>query len=260
MGKHFIINPEKVKVEPVAAPFGGKSVTKVVRKSLPSYLRHTKGRVVVAVDLEGKNSWRFADGTEIRYERQVDNFNRRQTEPVNARVISGEGIKEGAEILVHHNAPCDVNLVTNHSQLSGEEIAANVRIYSIPEDQCFAWLDGDTWRPLPPYETALRVYKPYEGLIEGIEPTQLKNTLYCTSGELKGLVLKTVTAADYVIVFQGRNGQEEQILRWRPFGDDKGREEEAMAILHEETELVKQGKLLIGLDKSTAKKITEYAD
>lgn len=258
MSKHFLINPEKVELPPLPYGYWHKNFEKRILIEPPNWLKHTKGRVVVSVDLEAKNSWKFDDGTEIRYERQVDNFNLRETHPVNATVISGEGMRQGSQILVHHNAPSENNLVTNHSQLSGEQIATSVRVYSIPEDQCFAWLDGDKWKPLPPYETALRVYKPYEGMLVDIEPTQLKNTLYCTSGELKGLVLKTVTAADYCIVFQDTNGKEGQLIRWRPFGDGKGKEEEAIAVLHEETELVKQGKLLIGLDLKDAKPINDY--
>jgi len=224
-------------------------------------LKHTEGRVVVSVDLEAKNWHTFENGLKIRRERQFNELNRRITEPVNAICISGEGIADNAEILVHHNAACETNLINNYKKLSGEDAASTVKYYSIPQEQCFFWKDeNDVWQPLPPYETALRIFEPYNGVFEGIEPTLIKDTLYVTSGELKGLVVKTVKAADYQIVFQNTNGKEGNLIRFRPNGDPKTqREEEAIAILHKETELVKRGKLLVGIEVKDAKKVNELS-
>lgn len=228
-------------------------------------LKHVQGKVIISCDLEGKNSWRFADGTTIRYERQVDNFNRRQTEPVNAICISGEGIPSGVQLLTHPNAICDTNLILNYTQISGKEAASSIKYYSISEDQCFIWRDeNNVWHPLEPFATALRVFKPYRGMLEGIEPTLLKDTLFVTSGELKDKVVKTVVAADYCIVFQNPDtGQEDNLIRFRPFGDPKtGKEEEAVAILNKETEEVLNGELWVGIDIKDAKpfEISAYAD
>lgn len=217
-------------------------------------LKHPDGRVIVKIDLEGKNSWRFSDGTTIRYERQFNNLNRRQTEPVNGICISGEGIKEGAEILVHHNAAEEINEILNYRQTSG----SSIRYYSIPVEQCFFWHDGGTWQPLPPYETALRVFKPYKGLIQGVEPELLKDTLFVTSGELKGEVVRTIKAADYQVVFQDINGKEGNIIRFRPNGDERTkREPEAVAVLNEVTGKVNSGEYLVGYELSDAKKLND---
>lgn len=224
-----------------------------------SELKHTEGRVVVSVNLEGKNTHKFADGTVIRLERQYNNLNRRETEPVNAMVISGENIPVGSEILIHPNCTHDVNKIFNYKNLSGKEEASDVKYYSVREEDCFLWLgeDGEC-KPIAPYETALRVFKPYEGLIEGVPPAVLKDVLYVTSGDLKGQVVKTLKACDYQIVFQDTNGREGNAIRFRPNGDEKhDREPEAIAVLHELTKKVKSGKYLVGIDIRDAKPINE---
>ena len=221
-------------------------------------LKHVEGKVIISIDLQGKNWHTFSDGTKIRLERQYNELNKRITEPVNALVISGENIPAGSEILIHHNAPSDTNKITNHASLSGKETGSDIKYYSIPEEQCFLWKDeSGEWKPIAPYETALRVFKPYKGFLEGIEPTLLKQTLYCTSGELKGKVVATLEACDYQVVFQDTNGQEGNVIRWRPNGDNKGREEEAVAIRHDFTKMVEDGELLVGLTKSDAKPVNE---
>lgn len=221
-------------------------------------LNHIDGKVIVAIDLEAKNWHTFSNGTKIRRERQFNEFNRRISEPTNAIVISGENIKAGAEILIHPNAVADHHQIHDFKPLSGEVLASDIKYYSIPEDMCFAWLNNGKWETIVPHETALRVFKPYTGIMQGIEPTLLKDTLYCTSGEYEGLVLKTVKAADYEIVFQDTNGKEGRLIRWRPNGCSRsGRESEAIAILHTETEEVRNGNLLVGLSISDCKPINE---
>ena len=221
-------------------------------------LKHTDGRVVVSIDLQAKNSWTFADGTKIRLERQYNELNRRITEPVNAIIISAENIPTGAEVLVHPNATGEPNRIYDYQKLSGKNEGSDIKYYSITEDMCFAWLNNSKWDTLPPYETALRIFKPYGGVISGIEPELVKDTLFVTSGKLKGKVVKTIKAADYEIIFQDTNGQEGRICRFRPNGCSRtNREPEAIAILHSETNLVNGGKLLVGLSKSDCKKINE---
>lgn len=224
-----------------------------------STLKHIEGRIIVAVDHESKNSHRFSDGTVIRLERDWNNLNRRETQPTNATVISGANIPKGSEILIHHNAPSDTNRIHNYSKLSGKETGSDIKHYSIPEDQCFAWYDGKDWQPIPPFSFALRIFKPYYGVIEGVEPTLLKDTLFVTTGELKNKVVKTIEASDYQIIAQGKNGKEICLIRFRPFGDKKnGREEEAIAILWNETKQVLNDKYLIGYSTTDSQKYSIY--
>ena len=53
-----------------------------------------EGKVVVSVDHEKKNSYTFENGVTIRMERDWNNLNRRETQPVNAIVIDGEGFQQ----------------------------------------------------------------------------------------------------------------------------------------------------------------------
>jgi hypothetical protein len=106
------------------------------------------------------------------------------------------------------------------------------------------------WQPCKNYATALRVFEPYRGLLEGIQHTKLKNTLYITSGELKGHVAKVAHASDYEIIYQGREGREERIIRIRHFEDECNIREEVICLLNELTEKVTTGELYVGLSAS----------
>lgn len=218
-------------------------------------LKHVEGRVVIKVDLDSKDSWTFENGMKIEYKRQFNNFNERETKPVNAIVISGEGIKSGSEILVHPNVIHDSNRIFSYKESSD-----TVKYYSIHNDMCFAWHDGNDWQPLAPYSFALNVFKPYKGLLCGVQPTQLKDTLFVLDGELKNKVVKTIPFSSYVIVFQDKTGREGRIIRFRPFGDTKTkREEEAIAVLETESDAVFSGELIVGVDISDAKQYKTIA-
>lgn len=221
-------------------------------------LKHVRGRVIVKVDLEQKNFFTFSNGMTIRLERDYNNLDRKYTQQVLGLVIDAENIPTDSFVLFHHNSLHETYQIYNHSKLSGEEIASGIRIFSIMERDCFFWKspNEDKWHPTKGFETALRVFKPYTGVLEGIEPTLIKDTLYVTSGKLKGLIVKTVKASDYQITFRNEKGVDENIIRFRPFGNkEEQREPEAIAILHDYTDMVNEGKLLIGLTKSDAKQI-----
>lgn len=219
-------------------------------------LKHTKDRVIVRVDMEGKN-WTTLNGNlEIRLERDYNNLDRKYTQQNLGTVIDSEYIPKDAIVLFHHNALHDTYQVFNHSALSGEEIASNIRIYSIMERDCFFWkIEGEEeWQPTKEYATALRVFKPYEGVMQGIEPTLIKDTLFVTSGDYKGKVVKTIQASDYQITFRNEKGVDESLIRFRPNGiPSEGREEEAIAIMEDLTKEVNKGKILVGLTKSDCK-------
>lgn len=220
-------------------------------------LKHTKDRVIIKIDTESKNWHTFEDGTKIRREREYNELNKRLTAPVNATVISAEDIPEGVEILIHQNAIHDVNKLFNHGQPVSENKDENIGYYSIHERECFFWLDENgQWQPLKGYATGLRVFKPYTGALENVEPTLIPDTLYVTSGEFKGQVVRTLKACDYQIVFQDTNGREGNLIRFRPYGNEKENyEPEIVALLHDLTEQVNKGKLLVGLTTSDAKTI-----
>lgn len=216
-------------------------------------LKHIEGRIVVSVDMNYKNSHTFADGTKIALERKYDNFDRKHTEPVNGIVMSGENIPEGVEILIHHNSTHDTNRVFDYKPLSGKDIASEIRYFSIPESEAFAWHDGREWMPLSGFDFALRVFKPYKGILQGVEPTLIKDCLYVTTGEYKGLICRTLKSCDYNIIFQDKNGREGNLIRFRSRDDEKTkREMEIVAIDHELTEKLHRQEIHVGLTKSDA--------
>ncbi len=216
-------------------------------------LKAPSNRVVIKVDLESKNTHKFADGTTIRLERQFDNFNMRYVKPTNAIVVSANNIPEGSEILIHHNSTHDVYRIFNYLPPT-TDASSNVKYYSIPEEECFFWREkeGDEWNPMPNFVTALRLFKPYVGTFEGIPPTMLKDKLYITSGELKGKAVITLKSSDYEIIYQNENGTEDRVIRVRYY-DEWNERNEIICIDYDLTEQIEKGEILVGLSGSDAK-------
>lgn len=222
-------------------------------------MKHVEGKIVVMVNHEYKRSHRFHDGTTIKLERGWNNLNQRETQEVNAIVISGKGIPAGAEALIHHNSTHDTYKLTNHGELSGQKIADRIEYYSIPEDQLFFWRkDSPTWNPIKGYATGLRVFKPYKGMLHGIEPTEIKNALYVTSGDLSGKICHTLRGCDYEIIFQDLDGREHRVIRFRHSDEDEIEREELTAVSGFLTKDLEKGNLLIGLTPLDAKTLKEY--
>jgi hypothetical protein len=216
-------------------------------------LKAPKNRVVIKVDLESKNTHKFADGTTIRLERQFDNFNMRYVKPTNAIVVSANNIPEGAEILIHHNSTHDVYRIFNYLPPT-TDASSDVKYYSIPEEECFFWREkiGDEWKPMPNFVTALRLFKPYVGTFEGVPHTLLKDRLLITSGELKGKAVITLKSSDYEIIYQNENGTEDRVIRVRYYNEWNERNE-IITIDDNLTEMIDNGEVLVGLSSSDAK-------
>lgn len=221
-------------------------------------MKHTEGRIIIKADKEGKNWHTFADGKRIRLERDYENLDKKYTNQVLGEVVSGEGIPSGAMILFHHNAMHPVNQIYNHGQLSGEEIASGIEVFSISESECYLWkmMGEEHWNPLKGFAIALYVYKPYTGALEGIPPERVKNVLYITTGELKGKVCHCLHASGLPIIFLNEKGVDETIIRLRHFeGEDLNEREEVIAINEEYTKLVKKGELHVGTSKTDCKSV-----
>lgn len=216
-------------------------------------LKRVSGRVIVKINTQNKNYHTFEGGEKIRIERQFNNLNRRETEPVNAIVIDAENIEAGTEILVYYNSIHDSNKVFNYKNES-----SYIGYYSIKEEDCYMKRVGNEWVSIPPYETALRVFEPYLGTLENIDAKVLKDTLYVTSGHFKGKVVKTLRGCDFTIVFQNVDGREGNIIIFRPFGLPKNNlEEEAIAVLDELTKKVSRGTLMVGLTVKDCKQLNQ---
>ncbi len=218
-------------------------------------LRHTENRIIIKIDLDGKDIHTFEDGTQIYRGRRFNELNVRITDPVNAFVIDAEGIPKGAEILIHPNSIADANKIFGYESIS-EEQGNSIRYYSIETISAFLWRIGnDEWKPLKGFATALRVFEPYTGIIEGIPPKVLKNVLYITSGEYEGQVAHTLVSCDYEIIFINEKGIEERKIRCRHYENEEHDREELIAIDHDLTQKVKEGKLLIGLSETDSKQL-----
>lgn len=220
-------------------------------------LKAPTNRVIIKVDLESKNSHTFKDGTKIKLERVYDNFNMRYVKPVNAEVVDAKDIPTGAEILIHHNATHDTYKIFNY-QRPTTEASSDIQYFSIPIEECFMWREGkgSIWNALNNFVTALRIFKPYKGMLQGIEPEVMNNKLYITSGELKGRAVNTVISSDYEIIYQNDDGTEGRIIRLRYYPDGNDRNE-IIAINDNMTELIENGDLLVGYNKSDAKQLKE---
>jgi len=218
-------------------------------------LKAPSNRVIIKVDLESKNSHTFKDGTKIKLERVYDNFNMRYVKPVNAEVVDAKDIPEGSEILIHHNATHDTYKIFNYQRPTAEA-SSDVQYFSIPIEECFMWRKekGSSWNPLNNFITGLRIFEPYTGILQGIEPSLIKNKIYVTSGELTGNVVGTVISSDYEIIYQDDDGTEGKIIRLRyyPEGNDRN---EVISIEHEMTNKVINGELLVGYNISDAAKL-----
>jgi len=220
-------------------------------------LKAPNNRVIIKVDLESKNSHTFKDGTKIKLERVYDNFNMRYVKPVNAEVVDAKDIPTGAEILIHHNATHDTYKIFNY-QRPTTEASSDIQYFSIPIEECFMWREGkgSIWNALNNFVTALRIFKPYNGMLEGIEPEVMNNKLYITSGELKGRAVNTVISSDYEIIYQNDDGTEGRIIRLRYYPDGNDRNE-IIAINDNMTALIENGDLWVGYSKSDAKQLKE---
>lgn len=213
-------------------------------------------RVIIKVDLESKNTHTFSDGTKIRLERQFDNFNMRYVKPTNAIVVNAKNVPEGSEVLIHHNSTHDTYRIFNYLPPT-TEASADVKYYSIPEEECFLWRETpeSEWKTFPNFITALRIFKPYQGTFEGIAPEVIKDRLYITSGQLKGKVVVTLKSCDYEIIFQNEQGREDRIIRLRYYNGEYHERNEVIGIANDLTEMVEEGNLLVGLSPSDAKKL-----
>lgn len=226
-----------------------------------STLTHVDGMIIVSINMNYKNSWTFEDGTKIALERRFDNFDEKYTRPVNAIVVSANNIPEKSEIIIHHTCTHDTNRIFNYEPLSGDVESSDIRYFSIREDQAFAWYDEDNkkWMPLKGFDFALHVFKPYKGIIEGIEPTPIKNCLWVTTGEYANNACMTLQASNYRMIFQDRTGREKNIIRFRSEEDLKTqREAEVVCLHHNYTQQILNGDLLVGLTISDAKPLKEY--
>lgn len=226
-------------------------------KQFPN-LKAPKGRCIISVDMDYKNSHQLTEGVKIRLERDVENLNKRYTAAVNATIMYAENIPIGAEVIINHNATHDTNRIFELEDLDGDIIASEIRYFSIPEMDCYIYREenDEEWKPCKNFALGLRVFEPYTGIIIGGKHKELKNFIYITSNcELKGQVVKTLHASLYEMVFNDRNFREKRLIRIRHSQDPNFQREEVEFAMPEMTKMVEKGELYIGLNADEAKKL-----
>lgn len=218
-----------------------------------SNLKVPKGRVLLMVDTDFKNNYDMLgeDGKKltIRLERDVENLNRREVSPVEGICLHSDYIPKDSIVIFHHNSAHPTNEIFDHNELTSEESLKGFKIYSIPENECYLWRNPNEtkWNPIKGFATALRVFEPYKGILEGIEPKLLKDYLFVLDGHYKFVVVRTLKACDYEMVIRGTSGKEDRIIRFRTSYPDKNEKEEILYADMDLTKKVKKGELLVGL-------------
>jgi len=220
-------------------------------------LKAAVGRVIVRVKMDEKDSYQFGSGLKIAIQRNTECFDKKYTTITQGEVMDSEYIPKGATVYFHHNGSHENNHIYNYKSLNSEDIANEIRYFSIPEGECFLYRveDGELL-PLRGFATALRVFKPYKGILQGIEPSLLKNVLYLTSGTMKGKVCHTLKACDYQLTVLV-DGRDRNIIRVRDAGQAEEQREELVAVNHTYTKRVKDGGLYVGLTTTDCKPIKE---
>lgn len=227
-----------------------------------SNLKVPKGRVLLRVDTDFKNNYDIQgeNGNKItlRLERDVENLNRREVSPVEGTCLYSDYIPKDSTVVFHHNSAHPTNEIFDHDELTSDEKANGIKLYSIPENECFLWRkENETeWQPLNGFAIGLRVFEPYNGILQGIEPKLIKDTLYVKTGHYQGKVVRTIKASDYELVIRGILGKEDRIIRFRTF-KEYNIKEEVMYVENELTQKVKKGLLLIGLTPQNCCKLEE---
>lgn len=258
-------------------------------------IEHTTKRVVIKVDIEQKNSYRFGNGQVLVMFKNTNQMDRRYYAPVSGIVISAEEIPIGSEVLVEHNSCEPTNEIFEY-----KDDNSDIKYFSVPELEVYVWRRTEMpyyekhdlvdiyvglvpktilpystnpiiseWHPTKYYAIAERVYEPYTGIFHGIKPSVIKNTLLIKTGELKGKIVHIVKNGQYEIIYQDTNGKPNQILVTFHVEDQNelydpilNAKQEITAVNWQLTERYLNVELLTGLTEDNCKpiEISAYAD
>jgi hypothetical protein len=221
-----------------------------------------KGTVLIKINVKQKEKYALTDSIDIDIEKGY-NFNLREDRASFGYILDGENLPKGAACLVHHlsiepayEVPCS-NLL-----ISEEEIKKGVKVYKIQTDMCFCFrIDKQDWQPCKDFLITKRIFKPAIEIKGGLVlpdslnvPERVKGVMYIVNGfdteggekvDLSGLVVFTTENCDYQIIWHEEDNKEYSLIRTR--------NREIMAIDNDMTMLVKENKLLLGLDERNCK-------
>lgn len=214
-------------------------------------LKATARNVLCYIETDNKEKYKFKSGVELYVVRGF-NYNLREDNPSIAEVIDGEGFEQGDLILVHHNASHPTYHIEG-IEAQGGQIIKN--LYSVPQDMIFCrkGAENKDWIPNKDFLITLRVYKPYAGLIQGVQPDLVVNRLYVVKGDVDGYNMEGKVAcvspySDYEIIYREDN-IEKSVIRTRS--------REILGVDLSATEKVLSGEYLVGNNLSDTKKLNQ---
>ena len=202
-------------------------------------LKAPPGMILVKVEMHNKENIKFASGETIVVERGYD-FNLRQDKPSIGIMVDGGDAPAGSLVLIHHNSTESSYEVFNY------ENEKDHKLYSIPKDMVFLYRKDGEWFPFENFVISSRIFKPYKGILIGVDGSVVKNRMYIHRGLHEGNACVTLVNCDYELIFY-IDGKENRIIRTRT--------REILGIDVELTELIKKGEYEIGLNTSEAKKL-----
>lgn len=220
-------------------------------------MRALRGNLIFKIDTKQKEKYALTKDVTIHIERGY-NFNLREDRAAFGYVIDGEGLPSGAMLLCNYLALEPTYEITNETILTDAEKSEGFKVFSIPLDMAFCYNNGDGWKPCKSYLITKRIFKPYTGNLQGIEPELVKNRMYVEKGivewegeseDLSGKVVVSLENCDYEIIFHTPDHREHRLIR--------SMDREIIAIDEGITDKLIKNKYLVGHSKQDCKYLNE---
>lgn len=182
-----------------------------------------KNKALIKINTLQKETYALTNDVNIHIQRGY-NFNLREDRGGLGWVINGEGLPEGARILVNYLALEPTYHVPNYGYLSEKEVTEGYKIINIPMDMAFCYKVKNEWIPCENYLITQRIYKPYKGILAGVGNLLVKNRMFVISGfdeydgeknDLSGQVAVTLDNADYEVTFHDLDNKAYSLIRTR---------------------------------------------
>ncbi len=216
-------------------------------------MKAIKGNIIMKMDVRQKEKFALTDTVTIEIQKGY-NFNLREDRSSMGYVIDGEGLPVGARLLCHHLAIEPNYQIENETILTEAEKKEGFKVFSIPADMAFCYMQENEWVPCKNFLITKRIFRPYKGKLVGIDPVVVKNRLLIIKGvdewdgeetDLSGSVCIVTENSDYQIIWHDTDNREHSLIRTRHrelMGVDDGMKND-----------VKKGKLLVGYTISDCK-------
>lgn len=216
-------------------------------------MKAIKNFVLIKIDVTQKEKYALTKDVTIQIIKGFS-FNLRVERSSMGYVIDGEGLPHGSKLLINYLGLEPTYHVPNYNYLTEEEVKEGYKVINIPKDMAFAYNSGTGWIPCEDYLITLRIFKPYKGLMTGIEPQIVKNRMFVVAGydnydgektDLSGLVAVTTPNCDYHITYHDTDNKQYDLMR--------SMNREIEAIDYDMTEKLNNGELLIGYSPNDCK-------